>query len=110
MACVAGCAGAFRPVGIDPSHALIRPPRQYGKLHVAHGGIAARQARHPHHRAVAGVAGGGVGEGVRRILDIVSDDGSPLDDPDVDPELRAEILDAVSSWVPLLALRFSRAF
>jgi hypothetical protein len=51
-----------------------------------------------------------LGAGLRRILRIGVREDSTLRGSDVDPVLLDEQLDAVSPWVPTLALRFSRAF
>jgi hypothetical protein len=58
---------------------------------------------HDTYRLTAGI-------GIRYIAHIGIRPDSPLNDPDVDPELLAEQHEEVSPWVPTFALRFSRAF
>lgn len=50
------------------------------------------------------------GIGVRRILTIGIREDSPLNEPDVDRALLQSETDSVTRWVPMFALRFSRAF
>ena len=50
------------------------------------------------------------GVGIRRIVYLGIRDDSPLRDPDVDQDFLAEGTDRVPRWIPIAALRFSRAF
>ncbi len=51
-----------------------------------------------------------VGAGLRRVLSRSVSSDSLLDAPDTDRALLAQELDAADVWIPLVALRFSRAF
>jgi hypothetical protein len=51
-----------------------------------------------------------LGVGLRRILDTRLTEGSVLSGPDTDPDAVRSELDRINPWLPLGALRFSRAF
>jgi hypothetical protein len=51
-----------------------------------------------------------IGVGVRRLLTVVIDEDSPLEDPDIDRAFLDEQLANIDPWLPTVALRFSRAF
>jgi hypothetical protein len=51
-----------------------------------------------------------LGVGIRRILHTVLVEDSPLATPDVDPAAVERELGRVNPWLPLGAIRFSRAF
>ena len=51
-----------------------------------------------------------LGVGLRRILDTRLTEDSVLSGPDADPAAVQHELDRVEPWLPLAALRFSRAF
>jgi len=51
-----------------------------------------------------------LGVGVRRPLHVVVHSDSPLAEPDTDPEFLERETERSKTWVPTLALRFSRAF
>ncbi|MCA9641043.1 MAG: hypothetical protein H6718_22325 [Polyangiaceae bacterium] len=50
------------------------------------------------------------GVGVRRVLTVNVRDDSPLRGSDTDPQLLDDELNNTPRWVPIFALRFSRAF
>jgi hypothetical protein len=51
-----------------------------------------------------------LGVGLRRILSTRVVEGSVLESPDVDPDAVRREVDAIEPWLPLGAIRFSRAF
>ena len=50
------------------------------------------------------------GVGLRYLMDVRVEPGSPLSDATTDPAFLDAQLDALSRWAPTFALRFSRAF
>ena len=51
-----------------------------------------------------------LGAGVRRPLHVIVNSDSPLAEPDADPDLLDRETERSKTWVPTIALRFSRAF